>query len=420
MRLGRDGDIEEWLATDTSLERPVLIRSLGPESSPDRRREFVSSVSEAAKTSHPHLARVFAVEVVEGGAYAVCEWNGGATAADRVAASQTLDLEEFLPNASGLAGALASLHGTGGTHGHLDLSAISYSVAHPAKLGAFGRVRHSDSGGDVRALAAALETALTGSVPGGPPPSETIDGVPRTIDSVLRSAQSGQMSAEDLEKALLASPTLRPIQPEPRSTSRRLLTAAGALVVVAVGLVALGRVFTGGGPIIPVAPTTTLAIDPSAPTTTLPNQGTVVLPDSVVVLDAVSFDPFGEGGENDQAIPNLMDGSAATTWRTERYRDPLSLQKPGVGLRFEVEGTPGHLQLLGFSTGTEFALYWAEEALDGIDGWTRVVSASAPPGAAHFALAPREDGHWLLWMTDLPEQADGTFFAELSEVQFVP
>jgi hypothetical protein len=140
----------------------------------------------------------------------------------------------------------------------------------------------------------------------------------------------------------------------------------------------------------------------------------------VVVLDAVSFDPFGEGGENDQAIPNLMDGSAATTWRTERYRDPLSLQKPGVGLRFEVEGSPGHLQLLGFSTGTEFVLYWADEALDGIDGWDRVVSASAPPGAAHFALAPREDGHWLLWMTDLPEQADGTYFAELSEVQFVP
>jgi hypothetical protein len=30
MRLGKDDDIEEWLATDTSLERPVLIRSLGP------------------------------------------------------------------------------------------------------------------------------------------------------------------------------------------------------------------------------------------------------------------------------------------------------------------------------------------------------------------------------------------------------
>ena len=30
VRLGRDGDIEEWLATDTALDRPVLIRALDP------------------------------------------------------------------------------------------------------------------------------------------------------------------------------------------------------------------------------------------------------------------------------------------------------------------------------------------------------------------------------------------------------
>ena len=43
VRLGRDDDIEEWLATDTSLDRPVLIRLLGPEAAPDRRREFVTA-----------------------------------------------------------------------------------------------------------------------------------------------------------------------------------------------------------------------------------------------------------------------------------------------------------------------------------------------------------------------------------------
>src|SRR5262245_40095613 len=135
MRLGRDGDIEEWLATDTSLERPVLVRSLGPESSVERRDQFAASVSDAAKVAHPHLARVFAVEVVTGGAYSVSEWIGGATAQDRVDAAQTFEFEEFLPNAAGLAGALAELHEAGGVHGNLDLSGIYYSVAHPAKLG---------------------------------------------------------------------------------------------------------------------------------------------------------------------------------------------------------------------------------------------------------------------------------------------
>jgi serine/threonine protein kinase len=417
MRLGRDGDIEEWLATDTSLERPVLIRSLGPESGAERRRQFVSSVSEAAKTSHPHLARVFAVEEVAGGAYAVCEWTGGATAADRLAAAQTIELEEFLPNASGLAGALASLHESGGTHGHIDLSAISYSVAHPAKLGAFGRDRRDDREGDVMALAAALETALTGSPAGGPPPSETIDGVPRAIDRVLLSAQSGLLSAEELEKTLLASPTLRPVQAEPRSTSRRLLYAAGLLVVVAVGLVALGRLFIGGGSIIPVSPTATV---PADLTTTTTPPATTVLTGPVSVVDAASVDPFGEGGENDQAIPNLLDGDSSTSWRTERYQDPLSLLKPGVGLRFEVDGIPTRLQLIGFSPGTEFEMYWAQDVPDVLEGWDRVIGATAPPGQASFTLPPRTRGHWLLWMTELPPQPDGTYYAELAEVRFTP
>lgn len=418
MRLGRDNDIEEWLATDTSLERPVLIRSLGPESTPERRERFVASVSGAAKTSHPHLARVFAVEDVAGGAYAVCEWTGGASAADRLATDRTVDLEEFLPNASGLAGALAALHGSGGVHGQVDLSAISWSVAHPAKLCAFGRERRSDQNGDVRALAAALENALTGSPPGGPPPSESIDGVPRTIDRVLRSAQSGRLSAADLEKALLASPTLRAAQPEPLSTSRRLLYVAVGLVALAVGLVALGRLFIGGGPIIPISPTTTLGAEPA--TTTSAMSATTVTPGPVRVVGFGAFDPFGEGGENDEAIGDLLDGSASTGWRSERYEDPLSLVKPGVGLRFEVSGAPSALQLVGFTSGTEFGIYWAQDPPDEIDGWERAMSATADSSTTLFPLPPREGGHWLLWMTDFTQQPDGTFYAELAEVRFTP
>ena len=31
VRLGRDRDIEEWLGTDTTLDRPVLVRLIGPD-----------------------------------------------------------------------------------------------------------------------------------------------------------------------------------------------------------------------------------------------------------------------------------------------------------------------------------------------------------------------------------------------------
>lgn len=416
MRLGRDGDIEEWLASDTSLDRPVLVRSLGPESSPERRAEFVRSVSGAAKVSHQHLARVFAVEEVEGGAYSVSEWTGGSTAEDRIKAHQPFELPDFLPNASGLAGALAALHAEGVAHGAIDLTAISYSVAHAARLGAFGRRQITDAEGDVRALAAALETALTGSSPGGPPPSERIDGIPRVIDRILRSGQSGELTAAELEKALIAAPTPKAPAPEPRAASRRLIFAALGLVVLAMGLVALGAVFSGGrAPIIPSPATSTLP-DPETTTTETPTT----LPGDVSIENVLTFDPFGGGVENDDALGNLIDGDRGTSWQTERYQDPLTSVKPGVGVAFTTRGMPSALEMVGLSVGTRFDLYWSEVFTTDLSRWQRIAGAHAPPGTASFALPGRPDGYWLLWLTELPRRADGTFYSSLAEVRFLP
>lgn len=416
MRLGRDGDIEEWLATDTSLDRPVLVRSVGPETSPGRRKEFVANVRDAAKVSHPHLARVFAVAEVEGGAYAVCEWTGGSTAADRVEADHTIDLVDFAPNASGLAGALAAMHGHNAAHGAIDLSAISYSVAHAAKLGAFGRIPRSDERGDVRALSAALESALTGSAPGGPPPSERIDGVPKAIDRILRSGQSGGLTAAELEKAFLAAPTPRKPVPEPRAASRRLIIAASALVIIAFGLVALGRVFSGDGePIIPAPPTSAPSI-----TDTIAEVPTTSNPGDAAIQNAAAFDPFGEGGENDDDVKNLWDNDITSSWQTERYQDPLSLTKPGVGVTLTVSGRPARLELVGLTRGTVFEIYWSDTFYAQPEDWVRVAGATAPPGVTFVDLPARDDGFWLIWFEDLPARADGFHYASIAEVRFRP
>ncbi len=418
VRLGRDGDIEEWLATDTSLDRPVLVRSLGPESSAERRREFVESISSAAKATHSHLARVFAVSQVDGGAYAVLEWTGGATLADRVEALQPIDLPDFLPNASGLAGALAALHAAGATHGRIDTSAISYSGAHPAKLGAFGRPRSTDQSGDVRALSAALETALTGSPPGGPPPSERVDGVPRALDTILRSGQSGAVSAEDLEKSLRAAPTPRAPQSDTGPTSRRLVIAAVALVVIAIGLVAVGFVLSGASSLVVPTPTT----QAGAPTTTStrPAATTTIVIGDVVASEAQAFDPFGEGGENDQLAANLIDGDLTTEWRTERYLDPLNLLKPGLGVTVRVSGIPGRLDVVRLSDGTRFEVYWAAERSEELGVWERVAGANATPGETSIDLPPRTDGYWMIWLTELAPQDDGTYQSSIAELRFQP
>jgi hypothetical protein len=417
VRLGRDGDIEEWLATDTSLDRPVLIRSLGPESSVDRRRQFVESVANAAKTTHSHLARVFAVSSVDGGAYAVSEWTGGATVADRVAAEQPIDLPDFLPNAAGLAGALAALHGNGAIHGDIDPSAISYSGAHPAKLGAFGRPPVTDVTGDVQALSAALETALTGSPPGGPPPSERVDGVPRAIDTILRLGQSGHVTAEDLEKALRAAPTPRPPQPESGPTSKRLLIAAISLILVAVGLVAIGFILSGGSaPVVVPTPTTEAAASTtltSLVTTTLNQTG-------ATPSDPASFDPFGEGGESDQLVGDLLDGDPGTEWVTERYLDPLPLLKPGVGVTVRVAGTPRTLVITGLTESTSYEVYWSNQRVEDVSGWEHIAGAHASPASNSLDLPPRDGGFWLIWLTDLPARTDGGYQAAIAELRFLP
>lgn len=417
VRLGRDGDIEEWLATDTSLDRPVLVRSLGPESSPERRRRFVESVSSAAKTTHSHLVRIFAVSEVDGGAYAVSEWTGGATVADRIGADQPIDLPDFLPNASGLAGALAALHSNDATHGRIDEGAISYSGAHPAKLGAFGRVQETDAAGDVRALSAALETALTASPPGGPPPSERVDGVPRALDSILRRGQSGEMTAHELEEALRAAPTPRAPTSDTGPTSKRLVLAALGLVLLAVGLVAVGIFLSGGS--APVVPTPTTMV-PSPSSTQTVDVTTTVETGSVTPAQPGTLDPFGEGGENDQLADALIDGDLSTEWRTERYLDPITLLKPGVGVTVRVLGTPTRLEMVRLSPESTVDIYWSDVLSGDLTDWERVAGAHATPGSTTVDLPPRHDGFWLIWLTSLTPQDDGTFLSSIAELRFEP
>jgi serine/threonine protein kinase len=93
-----------------------------------------------AAVPHIHLASVYAAAAVSDGAYSVTEWTGGVTMQDRLDAGEPMTPTEFITNAAGVAGALAALHASTVLHGAIDPSAIRFSSAHPAKLGAFGRV----------------------------------------------------------------------------------------------------------------------------------------------------------------------------------------------------------------------------------------------------------------------------------------
>lgn len=423
VRLGRDDDIEEWLATDATLDRPVLLRILDASASRERVREFLTSTRAAAAVSHSHLAKVYAVGD-QTPAYAVLEWNGGVSIADRVAAGDVLPAEEFLPNAAGLAEGLAVLHESGTMHGRIDADAIQFSAAHPAKLAAYGR--RTGAVDDTAGLAASLRLGVTGDADPGLPPSQVVAGLPGSIDAVLDEAQAGRMEAGQLAAALRAIPSI-PRQSQPASGwSWGWLSVVGALLLTAliVAVVGLSIDTDPDSPFLfPVTPsqttaapltTTTATSDPAATTTTRIGGGVTRF---ILTATPAVFDPFGDREERNSDLPKLVDGDPTTTWRTERYFAELRLIKPGVGLVFAVEGTPDTVEVLA-SIGTEAELRWRQTIVDDPDDWELIVRTVIDRSATELALPERQGGAWLLWFTGIPEQTDAVWFTRLAEVTF--
>ncbi len=418
VRLGRDGDIEQWLGTDLSLDRPVLIRLLGPETSPRRRTQFLDSVRSAATINHQHLIQLFTADFTDDGAYAVSEWPGGSTVADRLAAGDTIAVNDFVPNAAGLASALAALHAEGIVHGTIDTSAITYSVSHPAKLGGLGRAARSHTvAEDVRDLVAALEEGLTGYKPGGPPPSEIVDGIHPQVDRILDLGWKGMLGARALSDELNAAPSLPRRRPDSPSWSRRLLLAAASLAVLAVALIGAGQLLVSektGGITVPIDPR-------SAPPVPAPVASTVIVAPPagrtlVPPVEIVTVDPFGGNEENDELLEALLDDDPDSVWRSERYRDRLSLIKPGLGLGFRSEGRPKTIVLDQLTPGVVYTVGWSQEPT--FDTMELVARGSNPDPIVEIQLPTRLDGWWILWVTELPDGVDGERYLELGQVRF--
>lgn len=418
LRIGRDGDIEDWLATDASLDRPVLVRIIGPDTTPERVKAFFEAAQEISSVSHRYLTALYTAGNIPHGAFAVFEWAGGATLANRIASGETIHAWDFLPNAAGLAGALAAMHAEGIVHGAIDTRSVFYTVSHPAKLGGIGRRRVTSTAlEDVRSLARVLEEGLTGVPPGGPPPSEVVDGLSPEVDRILRAAQRGELSSTAFLEALEKAPSpIRQI-PEPPGWSRRLLMAASALVLAALILVVGGRwLSTGSGGIrVPIDFREISPVPGEAMTTT------TTIPDMVPleILSAVTVDPFGQAGEHDSQLRNLYDDDPTTAWTTEIYNVELSVLKPGVGIALRVSGTPDLVEFQGITSDTSYEFGWMESRPVSADSWEVVSGGRTVGSTLSIQLPQRTDGWWVLWLTSLPITNPPNRSAAISEVRFL-
>ncbi len=418
VRLGRDHDVEEWLATDTALDRPVLVRMLDDGTSRVRRAAFLAGVRAAAKSHHSHVSEVYAVGTEED-PYTIVEWHGGVSIADRLSAGDPFPVTEFLPNAAGLADGLATLHEAGAIHGDIDPSAIGFSAAHPAKLVGFGRHSPAASAArDTRDLAATLRIAVTGNDVPGIRPSQVAEGLPPAVDSVLAAGEAGELDAKGLAEGLRAIP-FQPVDRVQRPWSWRWLVVIALLLLAATLTAVAGRaidVDPDSPFLFPAAPAPTAAPPPTTTPPTTTTEATPTEPGRLSVTVAV-YDPEGDLTERDSEAPNAIDGDPTTAWRTERYFSPLPALKGGVGLTFTVGGTPTSLDVLA-SPGTTFEIGWAEEVPGIATGWQPIASGVFDSTVTTIELPERSGGIWLLWLTDIPEIADGEYRGFIYEVAF--
>lgn len=417
VRLGADGDIEEWLATDEQLERPVLIRFPGPDADPGRVAQFLAPIRAAAATSHPHVQRVYAAGEVDHSAFAVAEWDGAVTIADRLKAGETLPIPEYLPNASGVAAGLAAFHANGGVHGAIDASAIHFSAAHPARLASFGRIPVTTTAkGDTAALAAVLRVSITGTDNPAIRPSHVAEGIPTSVDDALEAAEAGDLDAAGLADAL--SSAFLHHQPDVEhswSLKPLILFAVVVIVLLSLSVVGLAIDVDPDSPFLyPAAPAEQ---DPGAPTSTVPPTDTET--ENAIPAVATVYDPYGDGIENDETISSVVDGNRTTTWETEPYPDPLDETKEGVGIILDAPVSIGAIEITG-TPETRFTVAWNETLPDVPGEWDRIGAAQILTGTTRLEVARREQGFWLLWITTLPEQQDGNFGTSISEIRLLP
>jgi eukaryotic-like serine/threonine-protein kinase len=147
--LGAGGMGEVYRATDTRLKRQVAIKILPSTlaADPDRLARFQREAEVLASLNHPHIAAIYGFEHALGMKALVMELVEGPTLADRIA-DGPIPIDEALPIASEIAGALEAAHERGIVHRDLKPSNIKVRHDGTVKVLDFGLAKLSETGSD--------------------------------------------------------------------------------------------------------------------------------------------------------------------------------------------------------------------------------------------------------------------------------
>lgn len=463
--IARGGMAEVWEAHDDVLARPVAVKILHPHLAVDEAfvARFRLEAQAAARLGHPGIVATYDTGTDAELVFIVMELVPGHTLREALAAAGTLPAAVAVPIAAEIADALDHAHREGLVHRDVKPANILL-VEHEGettaplvrvKVADFGIVKLQpnadltaasltqtgavvgtarylspeqveggtpDARSDVYALGVVLYEMLCGRPPfvaetelgtallhvRQPPPELRVEGrqVPAPLEGIVLRALAKDpadryQSAAALRTALLTvdldpDDAVPQVERDPtppsglvvtaRPARRRLapLAVVSAMTVAALALVAVlvsrERGVVPGGAAAPAG---------SAP---------------VTLVGARSFDPLGDGEENEGRVALIMDGSPDTTWSTDRYNTrAFGGLKPGVGLVLELDGVTelASLRVTSGTSGWAGSVYVAERPAGELAGWGEPVTRlSDIAGDAEFNLSGTRGAVVLLWITD--------------------
>jgi len=237
-----------------------------------------------------------------------------------------------------------------------------------------------------------------------PEVDQMIAGLEDTL--AIEASRAGETTGE--ATAMLAALPERSARMAPARLRRpgRYTAAMVVLIVLALGVGAAALFVPGSERLVPL-------------------PGIPEAPDLVEVPltpeSAADFDPEGDGDESSESVGNLTDGNPSTIWATETYQFQFGPdgQKSGVGAIIDA-GEPvaaKRFEVASNITGWSADIYAANgEQAELADWGTPIASITEAEETERVTLdtAGQEFSHYLLWITQLPEDTGGRI--ELTEV----
>jgi serine/threonine-protein kinase len=466
LELGTSGTGTSWSATDTVLDRRVVVKLISRELAhqPAFAERLDLELRMVALASHRGLARLLDTGKDDGIAFIVRELVEGDSARTLIPRDDSVPVDQGAGLVRGALDAIAAAHEAGVLHldlkpenvfqcmdGTIRVSDLGFGEAvvlsmpppeameilQPAPMApevAMGSP--PDVRADVWAAGALLYELLTGRAPEADhaSPRDHRSDVSRKLDDVVRRALSPEpddrfATAGDFGAALhnaagsalqrVAAPTHRSglqdtavVAPAPAAPPRPSIFRTWFVVPLLVVVIAafalgaglwLGKLEVGG----PVGIR-------FGPTEESPASATRIVPFETVA----AVDPYGDDQENDSGMYLVRDGDPLTAWKSENYYDGTLNNKPGVGMLFDLGSTQ---TVTGFRLQTPYPGYRFSVVVGDGDWRAMVADARHTFTAADEMRESIESvtGRYvLLWITSVVPTDDGNR-AEVSEFRVV-